>query len=158
MYELNETYRYGSVEYALYDGDHEVPMSMVEDLEGLDNVTYAGNFCMAVPLRIFDSDRYQNRGRSIFDRKADDFDALDESWSQWMQALRDGRSTKYIPEDLIPKNPEDGTMMKPNPFDNQFVMLETPMSESELQKIDLQNKLLKYHMEYSPLIPSLNHS
>lgn len=156
VYELNETYRYGSVEYALYDGDHEVPMSMVEDLEGLDNVTYAGNFCMAVPLRIFDSDRYKNRGRSIFDRKVDDFDALDESWSQWVQALRDGRSTKYIPEDLIPKNPEDGTMMKPNPFDNQFVMIETPMSESELPKIDLQQPEIPHDSYLATYVTALD--
>ena len=45
---------------------------------------------------IFESAKYEGRGGSIFDGKLDNFDSLDEAWSQWMDALRAGRAKTYL--------------------------------------------------------------
>ena len=66
--------------------------------EGLqESVTWEGDFMMAVPFKIYDSNKWEGRGKSVFDSKCDNFDALDEVWSQWLEALRRGRSKEYIP-------------------------------------------------------------
>jgi len=46
---------------------------------------------MAVPMKFFKSPKFENRGNSIFERKSDNFDALDEVISQWIDAIRAGR-------------------------------------------------------------------
>ena len=75
---------------------------------------------LAVPCIFGDSEQYKGRGSNIFDGKTDDFDALDEAWSQWMDALRASRSKSYIPECLLPRNPDTGMIIKPNAFDNRY--------------------------------------
>lgn len=97
-------------------------MSAVSALSDLKPViAFDRSQILAVPFKIFESAKYKNRGGSIFDGKLDSFDAFDEVWSQWMDALRAGRSKTYIPEDMIPKNENNGTLLKPNPFDNRFI-------------------------------------
>ena len=91
---------------------------------------------MAVPMKFFKSPKFENRGNSIFERKSDNFDALDEVISQWIDAIRAGRVKNYIPEDLVPKHPETGHVMRPNPFDNQFIKIGTNMAEDSKDQID----------------------
>lgn len=131
-YRLEESYGRGYVNYSLYDEKgKEVPLSFVPELSGLQDVTFSGDFLMAVPVMFFKSPKWTGRGKSLFDSKADSFDALDEVISQWIDAIRSGRVQKYIPEELIPKNPETGALMRPNPFDNQFIKLNTVLAEKE---------------------------
>ena len=87
---------------------------------------------------IYESDRYENRGQSIFDSKVDNLDSLDEAWSQWVDALRIGRAKTYIPESLLPRNPETGEIIKPNSFDNRFIKIESDMSEGATNKVEVQ--------------------
>ena len=154
--ELREHYGYGYVEYHLYDGNREVNLSTVENLGDLRNIEYEGNYCMAIPMKIYDSDKYENRGCSIFDNKTDDFDALDEAWSQWMQAIREGRSTKYIPEDLIPRNPETGEIIRANAFDNQYIMTDSAAGEGQQQKIELQQPEIPHDSYLATYITALD--
>lgn len=51
------------------------------ELAGLSDVVWNDNFIMAVPMMFYKSARYKGRGKSIFDAKIDNFDALDEAWS-----------------------------------------------------------------------------
>ena len=81
---------------------------------------------------------YKISENAIYDKKTDDFDALDEAWSQWMNALRDGRSRQYIPECLIPRNPETGVLLRPNSFDNKFIQVQNDLSEDGANEIKLQ--------------------
>ena len=67
---------------------------------------------LAEYLSFYHSNRHEGRGQSIFDAKRDNFDALDEAWSQWVDALRSGRSRTYIPECLIPRD-ENGVYAVP---------------------------------------------
>ena len=80
---------------------------------------------------IYESAKYEGRGGSIFDGKLDNYDSLDEAWSQWMDALRSGRAKTYIPECLVPHNPETGELIKPNPFDNRYFAADGDMREGQ---------------------------
>lgn len=71
-------------------------------------------------MMFYKSAKYEGRGGSIFDEKVDSYDALDEVWSQWMDALRAGRAKTYIPDCLVPRDPETGAAITPNPFDNRY--------------------------------------
>lgn len=137
-YVLEETYGRGYIRSKLLHGEKEIPLNYIPETQGVsEEITWNDNFMMAVPFKVFRSSRYKNRGGSIFDKKADNFDNLDESWSQWMDALRKARSKEYIPEDMLPKNPNTGEILKPNAFDNAYIERESPMSENESPKIDL---------------------
>ncbi|MGJ0848651.1 hypothetical protein ACR77J_18435 [Tissierella praeacuta] len=136
-YRLEEIYGKGYIDYKLYNrNDTEVPLSKVPEVSHLSKVTFTGDFIMAVPMKFFKSPKFENRGNSIFERKSDNFDALDEVISQWIDAIRAGRVKNYIPEDLVPKNPDTGAVMRPNPFDNQFIKIGTNMAEDAKNRID----------------------
>ncbi|MCY9734158.1 capsid protein [Paenibacillus alvei] len=144
-YRLEETFGRGYIKYRLLNSEgKEVPLSTVPETAELQEVTYDGDFIMAVPLAFFRSKKWKGRGKSIFDSKADSFDALDEVISQWVDAIRAGRVQKYIPEDLIPKNPQNGALMKPNPFDNQFIRVGSVMAEDAKGQIDMVQPAILY--------------
>lgn len=47
-----------------------------------------------------------------------------------MDALRAGRAKTYVPECFIPKDPNSGKIIPPNPFDNRFIAGDSNMSET----------------------------
>jgi hypothetical protein len=144
-YRLEEIFGRGYITYRLLNADgKEVPVATVPELAELVDVTYTGNFVMSVPMQFFKSPKWAGRGKSIFDSKSDSFDALDEAISQWFDAIRAGRVQKYIPEDMIPKNPQTGALMRPNPFDNQFIKLNAVMSEDKKGQIDFVQPEILY--------------
>ncbi|MGF7050405.1 hypothetical protein J2T13_004943 [Paenibacillus sp. DS2015] len=144
-YRLEETFGRGYIKYRLLNSDgKEVSLATVPETAQLVDVTYTGDFIMAVPLMFFKSQKWAGRGKSIYDSKADSFDALDEVISQWVDAVRAGRVQKYIPEDLIPKNPETGAFLKPNPFDNQFIRIGSVMAEDAKGQIDMVQPAILY--------------
>lgn len=144
-YKLEETYGKGYINYRMLDENgKEVPLNLVEDVAELQNVKFNGDFIMAVPLKFFKSPKFSDRGKSIFDSKSDAFDALDEVLSQWIDAIRDGRVNKYIPENLLPRNPETGEILKPNSFDNRFIATGNDMSENAKNEISLQQAQINY--------------
>lgn len=161
-YMLYETYGYGYIKNRLVrlPEEKEVPLDTIpetanildykfagydEDNEG--NQIARGQFCMAIPFKIFKSTKWKNRGRSVFDSKEGAFDSVDEAFSQWMDAVRASRSTKYIPENLLPRDPRTGKILKPNDFDNRFIDLKPDGSENGKNEIKL----------VQPAIPSENY-
>lgn len=137
-YVLEETYGNGYIRSSLFCNGKEMPLSYIPDTQGMaPEVVWQDRFMMAVPFKVFKSSRYKGRGGSIFDKKADSFDNLDECWSQWMDALRKARSKEYIPENMLPRNPHTGEVLKPNAFDNAYIKHDSPMGEGESPKIDL---------------------
>lgn len=150
-YILCEAYGYGYIKNKLYRGNQEVDMESIPQTESLTDVFFSGyiegqdgkpkqrgEYMLAVPIKFYESGRWDERGQSVFDKKIDSFDSLDEAWSQWMDALRAGRSKEYIPECLIPRNPESGKLAKPNHFDNRFIAVGNDLSENGQNKIDLE--------------------
>lgn len=137
-YVLEETYGRGYIRSALLRGEKELPLNYIPDTVNLKPlITWQDGFMMAVSFKVFKSSRYKNRGGSVFDKKADSFDNLDECWSQWMDALRRARSKEYIPEGLLPRDPNTGEVLKPNAFDNAYIQRDTNMTEGAVAKIDL---------------------
>lgn len=156
-YRLQETYGRGSVKYKLFNDDgKEVPLETLPETAGLEDVTFLGDFIMAVPVKVFASSKWKGRGKALFDSKTDDLDALDEAVSQWLDALRSGRAVRYIPEDLIPRDPENGVLLEPNPFDNRFIKMASSMAEGDKQKIDVSQPEIKYDAYLSSYIGFLD--
>lgn len=147
VYILHETYGFGYVTYKLYKGNSEVPLNSIPQTTNLVDITFDKSFCMAIPYIIFESDKWDGRGQSIFDGKIDSFDSLDEAWSQWMDALRAGRAKTYVPECLIPRDTRTGEILKPNYFDNRYIKTDSPLSENANYKIDTEQ----------PVIPTENY-
>lgn len=137
-YTLLEKYGYGYIQYKLYHGETEVPLDRCEQTAQLQDIVFDESFMLAVPFKMLRSDRWKGRGQSIFEGKRDSFDALDEAWSQWVHAMRTSRPTKYIPDTLIPRNEENGKLLKPNAFDNQFITVESNMMEGAKNEIDIK--------------------
>lgn len=145
MYLLKEIYGYGYILYRLFDVKGEKPYSLdvTNETRGLEdllfdnakidkdgNIVQYGSFMLGKLFKI--------EKDAIYDKKTDNFDALDEAWSQWMNALRDGRSKTYIPECLIPKDPKTGELIKPNGFDNKFIKVESDISEDGKNEITVK--------------------
>lgn len=137
-YVLEEHYSKKGIEYALYnDSGVQVDLGVVPELADLVPVINQDNFMMAVPMMFTSSSQYKGRGKSLFEGKSGAFDAFDECVSQWIEAMRDGRSVRYIPETLIPKNPHNGEMLKPNPFDNRYVKTGADLAEDAKNQIEV---------------------
>jgi hypothetical protein len=144
-YNLQEIYGKGYIRYKLFSDDgKEVDLNIIPDTANLQDITFTGNFIIAVPMMFFKSAKFDGRGKSIFDTKNDSFDALDETISQWLDAIRDGRVKQYIPRDLIPQNPETGEPLKPNPFDNKYIATGSSMAEDAKNEISIQQPDIKY--------------
>ena len=168
-YILHEYYGYGYIKYKLTYEDKEVPLDGIPDTAGLENlafsnyqenkegeVTQKGDYMLAVPLMFFESGKWDGRGQSIFDRKTDAFDSLDEAWSQWMDALRAGRSKEYIPECFLPKDPKTGMILPNNPFDNRYIRTDSDMHEGAKNIIDLQQPAIPHESYLATYITALD--
>lgn len=134
-YQLHERYSKGSVQYKLF-GPHnkEYPLNTIPETAELVDVTFTGDYIMAVPFKIYKSPKYKDRGQSIFDKKADSFDALDETLSTWLDGVRASRVKQYIPENLIPKD-KDGISLKPDVF-NPWIAVNGQLAEEDNSKIE----------------------
>jgi hypothetical protein len=134
-YQLQEKYGKGVVQYKLFGpNDKEYPLNTIPETEGLADVTFAGDYIMGVPFKIYKSPKYKNRGQSILEKKADAFDALDETLSTWLDGVRASRVKQYIPENLIPKD-EEGIPLKPDVF-NPWIGVNSSLGEGDKDKIE----------------------
>lgn len=146
-YILREKYSKGLIEYELRDEkDKVVPLDAIEETATLIPQGYKGDkmHCyvefknkkmLAVPVRFWKSTKYKNRGKSIYDSKTENFDRLDEAISAFADYERDNRTKNYIPEDLIPRDPEAGELLSPNPFNFRYIKLASgvDMTEQSIQ-------------------------
>ena len=156
-YVLKECYGYGYIEYKLYDAyNNEIGLDKLEKTKDLQNVYFDKSIIMAEYLSFFSSDKWEGRGQSVFDSKRDNFDALDEAWSQWIDALRANRTKTYIPEDLLPRDINTGAIRAGNAFDNRFIATGTPMQENAQSKIDTVNGAIDYNSYLSTYITALD--
>lgn len=129
-YTLKQICGFGYVRYELYKGDTLVDLGVIEETMELQAVDFDPSFMMAVPFMISESERWRGRGASIYDGKTDNFDALDEAWSQWVHAMRSARPVRYIPDNLVMRDENTGKpILRANYFDNQYVEIASDMSE-----------------------------
>lgn len=140
IYILKDHYTYDGITYSLEDSNgKEVDMNTFDEMRLLKEKELINpdgvKLMLAVPVMIEESPIYEGRGKSIFEGKEGAFDSYDEIWSQWVEAVRKGRMNKYIPENLIPRDPDTGALMKPNAFDNDFIRIETQSKETDKNEI-----------------------
>ena len=134
-YQLHERYGKGTVQYKLFGPNNkEYPLKTLLETKDLSDVSFAGDYIMAVPLIIYKCPKYKNRGQSIFDKKADAFDGLDETLSTWLDGVRTSRVKQYIPENLVPKDKE-GIPLKPDVF-NPYIAINGMLAEEDNGKIE----------------------
>lgn len=156
-YILYEHYGKGYIRYELKNSfDKEVELDTLEQTAGLNNIEWDGDFMLAEYVSFYASDKFEGRGQSVFDAKRDNFDALDETWSQWIDALRAGRTKTYIPENLIPRNPNTGELLKPNAFDNRFIKLAPSMSENNDGKVSTESANIQHDSYLATYITALD--
>ena len=136
-YVLYEIYGKGYIHYDLTKDGRSCSMELLPETAGLKDVSWAGDFMMALPVVFDKSPKYAGRGKSVYDGRIDNFDAVDEAWSQWMDALRRNRTKEYIPDNMLPRNPYTGELLVPNPFDNAYIKTDAPMAENASNKIEL---------------------
>ena len=156
-YILYEHYGKGYIRYELKNSfDKDVELDTLEQTAGLNNIEWDGDFMLAEYISFYSSDKFEGRGQSVFDAKRDNFDALDETWSQWIDALRAGRTKTYIPENLIPRNPNTGELLKPNTFDNRFIKLAPSMSENNDGKVSTESANIQHDSYLATYITALD--
>ena len=156
-YVLKECYGYGYINYRLFDAyDNELSLDKLDSTKDLQPVYFDKSFMMAEYLSFFASDKWDGRGQSIYDSKRDNFDSLDEAWSQWVDALRANRTKSYIPEDLLPRDPATGSIKYGNPFDNRFIATGSPMQENAVSKIETVNGTIDTNSYLSTYVTALD--
>jgi hypothetical protein len=156
-YILYEHYGKGYIRYELKNAyDKIVELDTIPQTAGLTDVEWDGGFMLAEYISFYASDKFEGRGQSVFDAKRDNFDALDEAWSQWMDALRAGRTKTYIPENLIPRNPNTGELIKSNTFDNRFIRTASAMSETDNGKVSTEASTIQHESYLSTYITALD--
>lgn len=144
QYTLHEHYGYGYIRNELYNGENLVDFKTIDVTKKLSDWEFDKKLMLAVPFSIFESNKYEGRGGSVFDGKLDSFDAFDEVWSQWMDALRAGRAKEYIPECFLPRNSITGEILSPNHFDNRYIKTDNDMSENSQNKIDVEQPTIPH--------------
>lgn len=156
QYVLYEHYGYGYIRNELYRGDSLVNIETIEATKNISDWNFDDTVILAVPFKIYENAKWENRGGSIFDGKLDSFDAFDEVWSQWMDALRAGRARTYIPESYIPKDPNTGALMKPSPFDNRFIAGDNDMSENGKNEIKTEQPSIPHDSYLASYVTALD--
>lgn len=133
---LHEIYSKTGITYELYDKEgKERKIEEYTELAKYKPVVNNAGFMMALPLMIYESEKCEGRGKSIFDGKLDNFDAFDEVFSQWMLSVRKGQIKEYIPDCYLPRDPKTGLILGRNDFDNDFIQVGADMSEGAKNEI-----------------------
>ncbi|MGM0238507.1 capsid protein [Enterococcus sp. AZ103] len=153
---LLEHYGYGYITNELYHDGNIKNLDATRFTESLEDFKFDDEIILGVSLTIYESSKWEGRGQSIFDRKIDSFDALDESWSQWIDALRAGRTKQYIPEVFLPRDPNTGMVMAPNSFDNRFIKTDNDARENAVNKIDIQQAAIPHDSYLATYVTALD--
>lgn len=144
-YRLQETYGKGYIKYKLFDDQgKEVLLTMLEETKELVDVMFLGDFIMGIPLIFFESSKWEGRGEALMDSKTEMLDGLDEDISQFLDSVRDARTQKYIPEDLLPRDPHTGVIQKGNDFDNKYIAIGSDRSEGAKNEIQVVTPAILY--------------
>ena len=144
---LAEEYTHDGVSYKVFNAQgRDVTDIHIEDIdENLYPFEFVGDenkMVLAVPCILNANDRYKGRGKSILSGKLGIFDSIDEIISTWMDSVRDSRTKTYIPDDIIPKDPETGVPLKPNTFDQRFIAVGANRLEGAKQTIDVETPVI----------------
>ncbi|MCH5297887.1 MAG: phage portal protein [Ruminococcus sp.] len=157
-YKFVEIYGYGYIKYELYnDNGKEISLNSIQKTSWIKEkgITFDKSYMWAVPV-IYGKSSYKGRGKGFIEGKEDAFDSLDEVWSQWMDALRAGRTKTYIPSNLIPYDIDTGKPRKPNAFDNRFIELGEMVDEDGKSRIQSDTPNIQHDAYLSSYVTALD--
>jgi hypothetical protein len=158
-YQFCEIYGYGYIKYELYDDNgKDIKLNSINATSWIDGqgVKFDKKSIWAVPMIFGKSQDYKGRGKSLIEIKEDAFDSFDEVWSQWQDSLRAGRTKTYIPDNLIPRDPETGEAASPNPFDNRFIITEPSGKENAADKVQTETPTIQHDAYLSSYVTALD--
>lgn len=136
IYVLEEYYTNKGIEYKVFDTNgKELDEGLAKEYWGINKLTSNQEIMMAIPLILNRSSKYPGRGKGLLEGKEGVFDSLDETWSQWMDALRDSRTRVYVPENKVPRKKDTGEIIKPSTFDSRYVATGTDMGEGATNEV-----------------------
>ena len=154
-----ETYGYGYFRYSMKNNDgKDVDVETVPETAWAkgNDISFDDSVIWAVPMRYGKSAQFKGRGRSLIDGKDCAGDALDESFSQWMDALRAARPKQYIPQRLVPFDPITLKPQKPNAFDNRFITVGDDMREGTASQIKVESPEIRSDAYLATYITALD--
>lgn len=155
-YELRERYDKDGITYSLLDEDKkELDIEKFDEFAKYKPVINSAGFMMARQLMFKKSQKYEYRGKSIFDGKLGNFDAFDEVWSNWMLSVRKGQIKTYIPDCYMPRDPKTGVILRANDFDSDYVV-GSDMSENAKNTIMTTQGTIQYEALLSSYVTALD--
>ena len=157
-YRFVESYGYGFIRYRLENEDgRELPLDTLEQTAWAEgsHVSFDKSLIWAVPMLYGKSALFEGRGKSLIETKDCAGDALDEALSQWMDALRASRTKTYIPETLVPRDPETLLPVKPNAFDSRFIVTGADVSENANNKVMTETPEIRHDAYLQTYITAL---
>ena len=168
-YTLLEIYGYGYIKYKIFNEskvelNFEEMKQEIEELKNLNDIYFLdanknlnNTFMLCVPIKFWNSNLFDGRGKSVFDGKDGSFDMIDEVVSQWIDAIRKGRIKTYIPSSLLPKD-ENGFYYNRNDYVNSFIKLDTSqiISEEFQPKIDVSDPTIQTEKYLQTYITALD--
>lgn len=136
------------IQYKLYRLDKEYLEEQEEDLDNVDYfkdvksseiVLNGFNGVLGVPIRIFFDANNKNYGRSIFASKIDQFDNLDQAWSQLAQTVKVSTPVEYYSVDVLDRDRITGKPLLPNVYNRQFIAKPSdyPDGDGKIQSKDI---------------------
>lgn len=154
-YILLETYAKEYIDYKLVNEEgNEVDINILEG--NYTPIINNANFLLAKKFLLRNDYKHEGRGKSAFSNKLDNFDAFDEVWSQWMLAIRKGQMKTYIPDSLLPRSETTGAVRRLNDFENEFITLETDMTDDARNQVQTTQGQIQYEALLSTYITALD--
>lgn len=101
----------GYVKYKLYtENGTEISLSEFEKLKDLQDVYFKNgedideDLCLFVLFKSFNSTKFKNRGKSLYDGRDGAFDLVDEAYSTWGTALRKSTPKTFIDKSMTQRD------------------------------------------------------
>jgi len=96
-------------------------------------------------------------GQSDYDTAFSLFDGLDEVLSGIVSEIRENKTIRYIPEDMIPRD-QSGNFYKLNQYVNNFVKYKTDIDQDSKQKIEttqIADKTIEHYEKWRVLVANV---
>lgn len=153
----------GYITYKLYkmnkngnEGTEEVPLSTLPETKGLKPLTFRTSD--GKPLRQLLAVYKENKTNATSDYSGiiDDFQALDEIYTNMVNYIRKSKVKVYMPENMCKKN-EKGETIVPSDYDSDYTILydnnpEGLQQEAKRDVIDIHNTIVGYTEAFNEVL------
>lgn len=117
----------------------EVALTELEETQELRRIEFIGYFkrlSLYKPNKLPNSEfRWSVLGESDYSGSYGAFDSIDEAWSTSVQEGRDGKLTRYFPEDYLPKNAKGDTYFPDDFKVKHIIYKDSPSDNVDKSKI-----------------------